>query len=399
MSSAFRNRLTPRAGPVARLASGLFLTVLALTTPSAYAEYGLTFQRPVTTIAHDIFGLHNTILIICLGIFVIVFGFMFYSLIVHRKSRGYKPATFNDNTTVEVAWTVVPFVILIAMAIPSTAVLLKMDDTSQADLTVNVTGYQWKWKYDYPDQDLSFFSNLATPREQIGSPRFSSAGGSKDVAVQKGDNYLLEVDNPVVLPVGKKVRFVFTANDVIHAWWVPQLGVKKDAVPGYVTESWAVIDEPGSYRGQCAELCGKDHGFMPIVVQAVAPEDFEKWVVAQKAKARAEAEAAASRTFAKDELMERGQKVYAQTCGVCHGANGEGVATFPKLAGSAIAKGPAAGHMDIVLNGKPGTAMQAFGAQMNDLDLAAVITYERNAFGNNTGDVVQPAQVKAARKQ
>jgi cytochrome c oxidase subunit 2 len=397
MSSALRNRLTPWAGPVARLASGLYLTVLALMAPAAHAEYGVTFQRPVTTIAHDLLGLHNTILIICFGIFVVVFGFMFYSLIVHRKSRGYKPATFNDNTTVEVLWTVVPFVILIAMAIPSTAVLLKMDDTTQSDLTVNVTGYQWKWKYDYPDQDLSFFSNLSTPREQIGSPRF--AGGGAKPGVDKGDHYLLEVDNPVVLPVGKKVRFVFTANDVIHAWWVPQLGVKKDAIPGYVNESWAVIDEPGTYRGQCAELCGKDHGYMPIVVEAVTPEDFEKWVVAQKAKAKADAEAAASRTFAKDELMERGQKVYATACGVCHGAAGEGVATFPKLAGSAIATGPVAGHVNIVLNGKPGTAMQAFGAQMNDLDLAAVITYERNAFGNNTGDVVQPAQVKAARKK
>jgi cytochrome c oxidase subunit 2 len=397
MSSAFRNRLTPWAGPVARLASGLFLTMLALTTPSAHAEYGLTFQAPVTPIAADILGLHNTILIICMGIFVIVFGFMFYSLIVHRKSRGYKPATFNDNTTVEVAWTVVPFVILIAMAIPSTAVLLKMEDTSQADLTLNVTGYQWKWKYEYPDQDLSFFSNLATPREQIGSPRFSKAGAS--AGTDKGENYLLEVDNPVVLPVGKKIRFVFTANDVIHAWWVPQLGVKKDTIPGFVNEAWAVIDAPGTYRGQCAELCGKDHGFMPIVVEAVAPEDFENWVVAQRAKAKAEAEAAASRTFAKDELMERGQKVYAQACAACHGGNGEGVATFPKLAGSPIATGAAAGHVNIVLNGKPGTAMAAFGPQMNDLDLAAVITYERNAFGNNTGDVVQPAQVKAARKK
>ena len=362
-------------------------SILTLTSLATYAEYGLNFPKPVTTVAQDILTLHNTILIICLVIFVIVFGVMFYALVMHRKSRGHKAAEFHDNVTLEVIWTIVPFVILIGMAVPSTAVLLKMDDTSQSDLTVKVTGYQWKWKYEYLDQDLSFFSNLSTPREQVENKQ------------TKGEHYLLEVDNPLVLPVGKKVRFVLTANDVIHSWWVPQLGVKKDAIPGFVNESWTIINEPGTYRGQCVELCGKDHGYMPVVVQAVSTTDFDKWVVAQKDKAKAEAAAAASRNFTKDELMERGTKVYAANCAACHGQNGEGVATFPKLAGSKIAKGPAAGHVGIVLNGKAGTAMQAFGAQMNDLDLAAVITFERNAFGNNTGDVVQPSQVKAARKK
>lgn len=375
---------TPWVGRMSRLITGYFLLMFAW-VPAVYAEYGLNFQPAVTPIAEEITSLHNLILIICVVIFLVVFGVMFYALFMHRKSRGYKAAKFHDNVVLEVIWTIVPFVILIAMAIPSTATLVRMDDVSQSDLTVKVTGYQWKWQYEYPDQDLSFFSNLSTPRTQI------------DNTEEKGEHYLLEVDNPMVLPVGKKIRFIFTANDVIHSWWVPQFGVKKDAIPGFINESWTLINQPGIYRGQCVELCGRDHGYMPVVVQAVAPEEFDKWVVAQKDKARAEAAAATSRTFTKDELLERGRKVYAGACAACHGANGEGVATFPKMSGSKIATGPLAGHMSIVLNGKPGTAMQAFGAQLNDLDLAAVITFERNAFGNNTGDIVQPAALKAAR--
>ena len=369
---------------VSRLVLGMGLW---LAVPAVFAEYGLNFPRPVTPIAHRILELHNLILIICLVIFVIVFSFMFYSIFAHRKSRGYKPAMFHDNTTAEVVWTVIPFLILVSMAIPSTATLIDMSDTSKSDLTIKITGYQWRWNYDYMDQDVSFFSTLATPRDQI------------ENKAAKGEHYLLEVDNPLVVPVGKKIRFLVTANDVIHAWWVPQLGVKKDAIPGFINESWTLINEPGTYRGQCAELCGKDHGFMPIVVEAKTPEEFDKWVVAQKEKIKADAVAAAGRSFDKDELMERGKKIFGSTCTACHGPNGEGVATFPKMAGSKIATGPVANHIGIVLNGKPGTAMQAFGPQLNDIDLAAVITYERNAFGNRTGDFVQPSQVKAARKK
>jgi len=387
-------RRTPWSGRISRLTLGLFLAAVAL---AAHADYAATFPTPVTEIAQKILDLHNTILIVCFVIFVVVFGFMFYSIIVHRKSRGHKSAMFHEHTALELAWTVVPFLILIAMAIPSTATLLKMRDTSQADVTVKITGYQWKWKYEYPDQDLAFFSNLATPREQIGSPRFSAEGYKPGSA--RGEHYLLEVDNPLVLPVGKKVRLVLTANDVIHAWWVPQLGVKKDAIPGFVNETWTLINEPGIYRGQCAELCGKDHAFMPIVVQAVTPEEFDKWVVAQKDKGKADALAATGKTLAKEELLWRGKRVYGSSCAACHGPNGEGAAAFPKMAGSRVAKGPLADHVNIVLNGKSGTAMQAFGAQLSDVDLAAVITYERNAFGNDTGDLVQPAQVKAARKK
>jgi len=314
-----------------------------------------------------------------------VFGVMFYSVFMHRKSKGHKAASFHESTTIEVIWTIIPFLILVGLAIPSTATLLKMEDTSNADLTVKITGYQWKWQYEYPEQGVSYFSNLATPRDQI------------DNKAEKGEHYLLEVDNPVVLPVGKKVRLLVTANDVIHAWWVPQLGVKKDAIPGFINEMWTKIEKEGTYRGQCAELCGKDHGFMPIVVEAVSEDKFRAWAETQKAQVAAAA-ADVNKTFTKEELMERGHKVYAQ-CAACHGAEGQGVPNvFPALAGSKIATGPVAGHVDIVLNGKPGTAMQAFGAQLNDLDIAAVVTFERNSFGNSTGDVVQAADVKARRK-
>jgi cytochrome c oxidase subunit 2 len=369
-------------GVVSRLILG---SSLWFTVPAAFAEYGLNFQPPVTSIGHKLLDLHNMIMIICAVIFVIVFGFMFYSIFAHRKSRGHKAAQFHENTTLEVVWTVIPFVILVSMALPSTATLLEMDDTSKSDLTVKITGYQWKWKYDYPDQDIGFFSSLATPRDQI------------ENKADKGEHYLLEVDNPIVLPVGKKVRLLVTANDVIHAWWVPQLGVKKDAIPGFINEMWTNIDEPGLYRGQCAELCGKDHGYMPIVVQAVSAEDFTRWVSMQKDKAAAES-AGGTKTWSKDELMERGKKVYASTCAACHGVNGEGMGPFPKMTGSPIANGPLDAHLNIVMNGKAGTAMQAFAAQLNDTDIAAVVTFERNGFGNKAGDMVQPSQVKALRK-
>jgi len=367
-----------------RISRGVLGLSLWLASSTAFAEYGLNFPKPVTSIGHRVLELHNAIILICVVIFVVVFGVMFYSIYAHRKSKGHKAAKFHDNLKLEVIWTIIPFIILVGMALPSTATLLEMDDVSKSDMTVKITGYQWKWKYDYPDQDVSFFSSLSTPREQI------------ENKATKGEHYLLEVDNPLVLPVGKKIRFVVTANDVIHAWWVPAFAVKKDAIPGFVNEVWARVDEPGVYRGQCAELCGKDHGYMPIVVQAVAPEEFDKWVSLQKDKA-ASAEASAGKTWTQDELMEKGKKVYASTCAACHGPNGEGIGPFPKMTGSKIATGPLAAHLNIVMKGKPGTAMQAFAGQMNDADLAAVITFERNGFGNKTGDVVQPSQVKAAR--
>ncbi len=367
-----------------RMSCGILGLGLWWASSAAFAEYGLNFQKPVTSIAHRILELHNLILLICLVIFVIVFSFMFYSIFAHRKSRGYKAAKFHDNIKLEVVWTVIPFLILVGMAIPSTATLLKMDDVSKSEMTVKITGYQWKWKYDYLDQDVSFFSSLSTPRDQI------------ENKAAKGEHYLLEVDNPLVLPVGEKVRFVVTANDVIHAWWVPAFAVKKDAIPGYINEMWVRVDEPGTYRGQCAELCGQDHGYMPIVVQAVSPEEFDKWVSLQKDKA-VSASADGAKTWTQADLMERGKKVYATACAACHGANGEGIGPFPKMTGNKIVAGPLAAHLSIVMKGRSGTAMQAFGPQLNDADIAAVVTFQRNAFGNKTGDTVQPAQVKTLR--
>lgn len=348
----------------------------------AAADYEVNLPPPVTSIAGQILQLHNLIFVICVAIFVVVFGFMLYSLLVHRKSRGYKPAAFHDNVKLEALWTVIPFLILVGMAIPSTATLIEMSDVTRSDMTVKITGYQWKWRYDYPEQEVGFFSTLSTPRAQI------------EGRADKGEDYLLDVDNPLVLPVGKKVRLLFTANDVIHAWWVPQLGVKKDAIPGFINESWVSVNAPGIYRGQCAELCGKDHAFMPVVVRAVTQEEFDAWVAAQKQE-RAAAAAGADRTWTQEELMARGAKVY-RACAACHGPNGEGVGAFPALAGSPVATGAVEEHLDVVIHGVPGTAMQAYGEQLSDADIAAVVTFERNSFGNDTGDGVQPAQVEAA---
>ena len=374
-------------GIVSRLILGAGLWLAA---PAVFAEYGLNFPKPVTPVAHKILELHNMILLICVIIFVIVFGVMFYSIFAHRKSRGYKPAKFHDNATLEVVWTVIPFLILVSMAIPSTATLLEMSDTSKSDLTIKITGYQWKWKYDYPDQDVGFFSTLTTPRDQI------------ENKAAKGEHYLLEVDNPIVVPVGKKVRFLVTANDVIHAWWVPQLGVKKDAIPGFINEFWIRADEAGTFRGQCAELCCKDHGFMPIVVSAVSQEDFTKWVAVQKGKAAAES-VGSTKTWSKDELMEKGKKAYAATCAACHGPEGKGIpGVFPAIEGSKVASGPVEEHIKTVLHGRAtgkfGAQMPAFAAQLSDADVAAIVTFERNALGNKAGDVVQPSQAKALRK-
>lgn len=356
--------------------------------PLARAEWEVNMPRGVTAISQEVYGLHMLIFGICCVIAVIVFGAMIYSIIYHRKSKGAVSAEFHDNTTIEVIWTIIPFLILIAMAIPATKVLLAMEDTSNSDMSIKVTGYQWKWHYDYLGEDISFFSNISTP---------DASNLSTNASVKKDDTYLLDVDNRLVIPVDTKVRLLFTSNDVIHAWWVQAFGVKKDAIPGYINESWVNVPEPGVYRGKCAELCGKNHGFMPVVVEAKSKEDYAAWVSGQKVAA-AEAAASAEKTWTKAELMSHGEKVYATACGACHQANGEGLPNvFPGLKGSAIATGDIAKHIDVVVNGVSGTAMAAYGPQMNDADLAAVITYERNAWGNDTGDVVQPSNIKAAR--
>jgi cytochrome c oxidase subunit 2 len=351
----------------------------------AAADYALNLTPGVTPISHEAHTLHMLILKICFGIGIVVFGTMFISILRHRKSRGVKPAQFHESTAVEIIWTIVPFLILVGMAIPATKALVAMEDTSDADLSIKVTAYQWRWGYDYVDSGVSFISSLSTPKEQIYNKE------------DKNENYLLQVDNPVVVPVNKKVRLLITSNDVIHAWWVPQLGMKKDAIPGFINEMWFKVEAEGTYRGQCAELCGKDHGFMPIVVVAKNEADYAQWVAEQKGAAVADQQAA-QRDWGMEELMARGEKVYKTSCAACHQASGEGVpGAFPALKGGAIATGPVDAHLSLVMNGKPGTAMAAFGGQLSDIDLAAVVTYERNAWGNNTGDTVQPSDVKAAR--
>ena len=368
------------------------LPVIALTAASGntWAEWGLNLTRGVTPTSRDVFDLHMMILWICVAIGVVVFGAITYSLIHHRKSKGQQPAEFHESAAVEAVWTVIPFLILVGMAIPATRTLLAMEDASNPDMTVKVTGYQWKWRYQYLDDEIEFFSNL----DQASNEARRLGSGVDPSSVE---HYLLDVDKRVVLPTDTRIRFVITAADVIHSWWVPDFGWKKDAIPGFINEAWTYIEKPGVYRGQCAELCGKDHGFMPIVVEALPPEEYRDWVRAQKVAVVTE-DTEAGKVWSDDELMAKGETVYNAHCGACHQPDGQGLpGTFPAIAGSAIATGPTQSHLDIVLNGKSGTAMAAFRDQLSDADLAAVITYQRNAFGNSTGDAVQPSEIKAAR--
>jgi cytochrome c oxidase subunit 2 len=358
---------------------------------AAWADYKLNLQTPHTLLGEKIYDLHTVITAICFVIFVGVFGFMFYSVFKHRKSVGHKAAQFHENTAVEVAWTLIPFVILIAMAVPATGTLITMRDTSEADLTIKATGYQWKWGYDYlkgEGEGISFYSTLSTPRAQI---------DGTDVAGRNANpNYLLETDNHVVVPVGKKVRILTTAADVIHAWYVPALAVKQDAVPGFIRDTWFKAEKPGIYRGQCAELCGKDHGFMPIVVEVMEPAAYTAWVATQQKKVAA-AKVDPNKTWTLDELKAHGEKVYAQNCVACHQATGMGVpGAFPALVGSKVVNGPKADQVKLLLAGKQGTAMASF-KHLSDADLAGVITFTRNNWSNKTGEAVAPAEIKAAR--
>lgn len=357
-------------------------------SPGGPAVRQMTFHPPVTKIAEEIYSLHNLMLVICLAIFLAVFSVMFYSIWKHRKSKGHKAATFHESTAVEIAWTVVPFLIVIGMALPATKTVVAMKDTSNADLTIKVTGMQWKWGYDYlkgEGEGISFLQNLSTPHEQI-----------VNSSIVKNDNYLIEVDNPVVVPVNKKVRIVLTANDVIHAWMIPAFGVKQDAIPGFVRDTWFRAEKTGVYRGQCAELCGKDHAFMPIEVHVVTDEEYSKWV-AEKQKEMAAAADDPTKTWTIDELVQRGEKVYQANCVACHQANGKGLpGAFPALDGSPSVLAPRAEQINVVLNGK--NAMPSF-KQLNDTELAAVITYTRNSWSNKAQEnIVQPAEVLAARK-
>lgn len=369
-----------------RLPATVTSVLSMLFVSSAQAEYALNMTQGVTPISREIFGLHMIVFWICVGIGVIVFAAMAWSIFHHRKSRGAEAANFHESTTIEILWTVVPLAILIGIAVPATGTLLDLEDAkTDAEINVQVTAIQWKWKYNYLDEGVEFISSLAqSSRDVVKDPTGN-------------ENYLLEVDEPIVLPINKKVRFLFGSDDVIHAWWVPELAVKQDAVPGFINDSWALIEKPGTYRGQCAELCGKDHGFMPIVVEAVTEAEYEKWIVAKKAEAEAVA-ASASLEWSMQDLLAKGEAVYQVNCAACHGPTGAGIpGVFPAMTDSPVVTGDATGHVDVVMNGRSGTAMAAYKTQLSDVDLAAVITFERNSFGNSMGDTVQPSTIKNAR--
>jgi cytochrome c oxidase subunit 2 len=377
---------------------GAWLFLGSMFSSPVWAETQLNLTKGVTAVSREVYDLHMLSLYICTGIGVVVFGAMFWSMIFHRKSKGAKAADFHESTKVEILWTAIPIVILIAMAVPATSTLINMENNDDSDVTIQVTGSQWKWHYKYFDENIEYYSVLSTPREQYENQNGSFDGNG----AYKGGNYLLEVDKPLVIPANKKVRFLITSDDVIHSWWVPAFAVKQDANPGFINEAWTNVDVPGTYRGQCAELCGKDHGFMPIVVEVKSVEDYGAWLKEQKAltaKAADAEKASLGSSMSEDELMQLGETTYIAHCAACHQPTGLGLPpTFPALKGSIVAiQGPVSEHITLVLNGKG--MMPAFGKQLSLKEVAAVVTYERNAWGNDTGDLVQSSDVKAAGEE
>jgi len=358
---------------------------LLLAAPG-YTGNEINMPRGVTSQSMMSYQLHMIILWICVVIGVIVFSAMFISIALHRKSRGHEAAKFTHSTRAEIIWTIIPVLILVAMAVPATSALVNMEVAPETEMTIKITGFQWRWKYEYVEDDIRFISSLHA--DSNAARRLSSGTDPQTV-----DNYLLEVDKPLVLPANTKIKFLITADDVIHSWWVPALGWKRDAVPGFINEAWTEIMEPGTYRGQCAELCGKDHGFMPIVLKVLPKAEYEVWAQKQR-RSMAQEQAEIERLWSRNELMELGENVYASQCATCHQADGGGLApAFPALAGSDIANGPLNDNIDIVLHGREGTAMQAWVDMLSESDIAAALTYTRNAFGNETGDVVQPQTI------
>jgi cytochrome c oxidase subunit 2 len=375
--------------------TGAWLFFISLLSSSAWADTQLNLTKGVTAVSREVYDLHMLVLYICTAIGVVVFGAMFWSMVFHRKSKGAKAADFHESTKVEILWTAIPIIILIAMAVPATSTLIDMENNDNSEVTIQVTGSQWKWHYKYFDQNIEYYSVLSTPREQYENQNGSFEGNG----AQKSENYLLEVDKPLVIPANKKVRFLITSDDVIHSWWVPAFAVKQDANPGFINEAWTNVDEPGVYRGQCAELCGKDHGFMPIVVEVKSAADYEIWLNEQNAltaKAAEAEKASLSASMSKDELMQLGETTYMAHCAACHQPTGLGLPpTFPALKGSAVAiQGPISEHISLIVDGKG--MMPPFGKQLSLKEIAAVVTYERNAWGNDTGDLVQSSDVNAA---
>ncbi len=367
-------------------------TAMLLGLPaSVLAGWGdLNMPVGVTEISSKVHDLHMTVFLICCAIGAAVFAVMFYSIVRHRKSKGAVASDFHESTKVEIAWTVVPLVILVGMAIPAAKVLIEMEDFSESDMSIKVTGYQWRWQYEYLDEGISFYSQLDADQN---AARQADSG----IDVNSFDNYLREVDNPLVVPVGQKIRFLHTAADVIHSWWVEDLAVKKDSIPGFINENWAKIDKPGTYRGKCAELCGRDHGFMPIVVKALPQDEYDAWVSEQKEK-MASASADGTRNWQHEELVSAGAKVYQANCMSCHQKDGQGIpGMFPAIAGSEVVTGDIGQHANTILHGVNDTPMQAFSSRLSDTELAAVVTYQRNALGNAVGDSLQPTEIEALR--
>ncbi len=359
------------------------LTLTASSFGSVQAEYKLNLMEGVTKVSHDIYDLHMLILWICVFIGVAVFGTMFYSIYHHRKSKGHQAAQFHENTTVEIIWTIIPTLILVGMAIPATKTLLELDDVQDSDMSIKVTGWQWKWEYEYLDNGIHFFSSLdeaSNKARQVGS----------GIDPRTVPHYLLNVDNPLVIPTKKKIRFVFTAADVLHSWWVPDLGWKKDAIPGFINEAWTYVENPGTYRGQCTELCGKDHAFMPIVVIAMEQPEYQAWVKKTQEESQKGPDLGDK---TREQLIAKGEAVYAKHCATCHLPDGKGVpGAFPAITGSAVVNGDIKAQANLIINGK--NAMPAFGKMLKADELAEVITYTRNALGNSVGDAIQPKAVQ-----
>ena len=370
---------------ISRITGKFFYTLLFLVPTLVFSEASdYNMRVGVTEVSKEIFDLHMLIMWICVWIGVVVFGIMFWSLWKYRKSSGAIAAKFDDHFWVEIAWTIAATVILVGMAIPSTSVMIKAYDDTEGDINIMVTGYQWKWQYKYLEDGVSFFSNLATSQEEI------------DNALPKGEFYLSEVDEPLVIPINKRIRFLITGNDVIHSWWVPDFAVKQDAVPGFINTAWTNVPKPGIYRGACTELCGLKHAFMPVVVRAVEQEEYEAWIIEKIVLAEAE-KLLTEKVWTKAELIERGQGVYLKNCVACHQANGQGLPpVFPSLEGSQIVMRDKARNIEILMEGVQGAAMQAFSKQLSEVDIASVITYTRDSWSNGKngdGEIVVPKDI------
>jgi cytochrome c oxidase subunit 2 len=367
--------------------AAIFLTIFSSQSFAAWNDLNMT--QGVTAISKEVFGLHMLIFWICVAIGIVVFGVMFYSMFAFTKKKNPNPSTFHENTKVELAWTIVPFLILVLMAVPASNTLTKIYDDTEGDINIQVIGYQWKWEYRYLEDNIGFFSNLTTDLDEIYG------------RTPKGEHYLEEVDEPVVIPVGKKIRFLITANDVIHSWWMPDFAIKQDAIPGFINTAWTIVDKPGTYRGKCTELCGRSHGFMPVVVKVVPQEEYDLWIASKKEAALRMAELT-EKNWTAEELVQRGEGIYQKNCVACHQPNGAGIAgIFPALAGSDIVLNNKSRHLEILMEGVQGAAMASYAKQLSEVDMAAVITYTRRSWGNaEKGDreIIVPKDIVEYKK-